>query len=124
MKIVTIIVSLIVAVAFIGSAMAVPPGKSVEYPGGDQGKVTFSGDTHGMKQGMKCTDCHPNPFAMKKGAFKETKDDHGKDVYCGICHNGKKAFSQSDEQNCAKCHKKSAEEPKKEAEPAAGEEKK
>ena len=116
MKIATINLSMLIAIAFVSSAMAVPPGKTVEYPGGDQGKVTFSGDTHGMKQGMKCADCHPKPFGMKKGSFKETKEDHGKDVYCGICHNGTKAFSQSDEKACGKCHKKDAQEaPKPEA---------
>jgi len=106
MRIATIIVSTLIAIAFVGSAMAVPPGKTVEYPGGDQGKVTFNGDTHGAKQGMKCADCHPKPFGMKKGAFKETKEDHSKEVYCGICHNGTKAFSQSDTKDCGKCHKK------------------
>ena len=117
MKIITIMLSILIAVAFIiGSAMAVPPGKTVEFPDGDMGKVTFSGDTHGMKQGMKCSDCHPKPFAMKKGSFKETKDDHGKDVNCGVCHNGTKAFSQTDEKSCTKCHKKSEEAP---AAPAA-----
>ncbi|MEW6001677.1 MAG: c(7)-type cytochrome triheme domain-containing protein [Nitrospirota bacterium] len=96
----------IIAVAFVGSAMAVGPGKTVEYPDGDQGKVIFSGDTHSAKQGMKCTDCHPKPFAMKKGSFKMTKEGHGKAEYCGICHDGKKAFSQSTEADCGKCHKK------------------
>jgi c(7)-type cytochrome triheme protein len=112
MKIAAIILSILIATVFIvGSAMAVPPGKTIEFPDGAMGKVTFSGDTHSMKQGLKCSDCHPNPFAMKKGAFKETKEDHGKDVYCGICHNGTKAFSQTDEKNCSKCHKKSEEAP-------------
>ncbi|MBM4136676.1 MAG: hypothetical protein FJ241_07580 [Nitrospira sp.] len=97
---------LIIAVAFLGSAIASPPGKSVEYAGGDAGKVIFNGDTHGAKQGMKCNDCHPKPFAMKKGAFKMTKEGHSKAEYCGICHDGKKAFSQSTEADCGKCHKK------------------
>jgi len=105
-KLVTLLLSLFVAIAFVGTAMAVGPGKTVEYPGGDQGKVIFNGDTHGPKQGMKCADCHPKMFAMKKGAFKETKEDHGKEVFCGTCHNGTKAFSQSDEKACGKCHKK------------------
>ena len=52
MKIATLIISLFVALAFVGSAMAVGPGKTIEYAGGDQGKVVFSGDTHGAKQGM------------------------------------------------------------------------
>jgi c(7)-type cytochrome triheme protein len=115
-KIAMIVVSILVALAFVGSAMAVPPGKTVEYPDGDQGKVTFSGDTHGVKQGMKCTDCHPKPFGMKKGSFKMTKEDHGKPDFCGKCHDGTKAFSQSTEADCGKCHKKAAPEaPKPEA---------
>jgi c(7)-type cytochrome triheme protein len=118
-KIATIILSILIAVAFIiGSAMAVPPGKTIELPDGAMGKVTFSGDTHSMKQGLKCSDCHPKPFAMKKGEFKETKEDHGKDVYCGICHNGTKAFSMTDAKDCSKCHKKSEEAPAAPAAPA------
>lgn len=106
MKIATLIISLFVALAFVGTAVAVGPGKTIEYAGGDQGKVIFSGDTHGAKQGMKCNDCHPKPFGMKKGSFKMTKEDHGKPDYCGKCHDGKKAFSQSDTKDCGKCHKK------------------
>lgn len=99
---------LVVAIAFVGSALASGPGKTVEYAGGEAGKVIFSGDTHGVKQGMKCPDCHPKIFAMKKGAFKMTKEDHGKKAGCGTdgCHDGKKAFSQSTEADCVKCHKK------------------
>jgi c(7)-type cytochrome triheme protein len=111
MKIVTLILSVFVAIAFVGSAMAVGPGKTIEYAGGDAGKVVFNGDTHGAKQGMTCKECHPKPFAMKKGAFKMTKDDHAKADVCGKCHdgkehNGKVVFGQSDEKDCGKCHKK------------------
>jgi c(7)-type cytochrome triheme protein len=108
MKVLTIVLSLFIAVAFMSSAMATMPGKTVEYPGGDVGKVIFKGDTHGPKQGMKCSDCHPKPFGMKKGSFKMTKEDHGKPDYCGKCHDGKKAFSQSTEADCGKCHQKGA----------------
>lgn len=122
MKITTLILSLFVALALVGSAMAVGPGKSVEYAGGDAGKVMFNGDTHGMKQGMKCNDCHPKPFAMKKAAFKMTKEDHGNPDMCGKCHdgkehNGKVVFSQSDEKDCGKCHVKAATEAPKAEEP-------
>jgi c(7)-type cytochrome triheme protein len=134
-KIATIIISIFVAIAFVGSAMAVGPGKTVEYAGGTAGKVIFKGDTHGAKQGLKCNDCHPKPFGMKKGTMKMTKEDHGKAEFCGICHDGKKAFSQSSEADCGKCHMKAAAEPEKkpeaapapkkeEAAPAAVEEKK
>jgi len=100
-----------------GITVAVQPGKTLEFSGGEEGKVVFSGDVHGPKAGLKCSDCHPKPFAFKKGSFKMSKDDHGKPDYCGKCHDGnehfnKVVFSQSKEENCVKCHKK--EEPKKE----------
>jgi c(7)-type cytochrome triheme protein len=117
MRLTMLALILVVAVAFVGSAMATPPGKTVEYPAGDQGKVIFNGDTHGTKQGMKCADCHPKPFAMKKGAFKMTKEDHAKPDFCGKCHDGTKAFSQTVAADCCKCHKK-AEAPAAPAAPA------
>jgi len=113
MKILTIVLSMLIAVAFVSSAMAVIPGKTVEYSDGAMGKVIFQGDTHGPKQGMKCSDCHPKPFGMKKGSFKMTKEDHGKTDYCGKCHDGKEhfgktVFAQSTEADCGKCHLKGA----------------
>jgi c(7)-type cytochrome triheme protein len=113
MKILTIVLSLFIAAAFVSSAIAVMPGKTVEYSDGAMGKVILKGDTHGPKQGMKCSDCHPKPFGMKKGSFKMTKEDHGKADYCGKCHDGKEhfgktVFSQSTEADCGKCHQKEA----------------
>jgi c(7)-type cytochrome triheme protein len=113
MKILTIVLSLFITVAFVGSAMAVMPGKTIELPDGAMGKVIFKGDTHSMKQGLKCSDCHPKIFGMKKGGFKMTKEDHGKPEYCGTCHDGKEhfgkvVFSQSNPDDCTKCHQKGA----------------
>ncbi len=102
MKILTLAVTLIIALAFVGSAIATGPGKNAEFAGGTAGKVVFSGDTHKVN---KCTDCHPKIAQMKKGSFKMTKEDHVPGKLCGTCHDGKKAFAQ-DEANCAKCHKK------------------
>jgi len=95
----------IVAAVFVGSAMAVPPGKTVEFAGGGVGKVVFSGQIHHDK-GLKCSDCHTKIFPMKKteGLFKMADMKGGK--YCGACHNGAKAFSTSDAANCSKCHKR------------------
>ena len=118
MKIATMIISIFVVIAFVGTALAVVPGQKVEYAGGNAGKVIFSGDTHSTKQSMKCNDCHPKPFGMKKGTMKMTKEDHGKPENCGICHDGKKAFSQSSEADCGKCHMKAAAEPEKKPEAA------
>jgi len=31
---------------------------------------------------------------MKKQDLKMTKEAHGQDKHCGVCHNGKKAFAR------------------------------
>ena len=93
---------LLITMAFASGALAVPSGKTVEFPGGSEGKVFFDGKTHAEK-GLKCADCHPKLFAMKKGAELKMADmNAGK--YCGACHNGQKAFSTASD--CARCHKK------------------
>jgi c(7)-type cytochrome triheme protein len=104
MKRTVLAVVVLVIVAFVGSALAVPPGKTVEYAGGGAGKVMFDGKSHADK-GLKCNDCHTKIFQMKKGA-KITMADLNGGKLCGECHNGTKAFKTSDAANCAKCHKK------------------
>ena len=74
MRIITLALTIMVAVMFVGSAMAVPPGKTVDYAGGDAGKVVFDGKIHADK-GLKCNDCHTKIFKMKKGADKITMAD-------------------------------------------------
>jgi c(7)-type cytochrome triheme protein len=81
---------------------AAPPGKIVFTPAGAD-PVTFDHETH---KAMKCNECHTKIFKMKKGTAKLTKEDHAKEVSCGVCHNGKKAFAQTTDADCAKCHKK------------------
>ena len=79
---------------------------------GSTGPVLFSHETHVNQHKLKCTDCHTKIFKMKKEDLKMTKDMHGQDKHCGVCHNGKKefggkkVFSQSTDADCAKCHKK------------------
>lgn len=95
---------LFITLAFAGSGFAVPPGKTVEFAGGPAGKVIFDGKIHGDK-GLKCTDCHPKIFPMKKDTkFTMAEINEGK--YCGVCHNGQRAFKSSEQANCEKCHKK------------------
>lgn len=105
MRILTAVLTILIAVVFVGSAMAVPAGKTIEYAGGGFGKVTFDGKIHADK-GLKCNDCHTKIFQMKKGSVKITMADMNAGKNCGECHNGKKAFKSSDAANCAKCHKK------------------
>jgi len=107
MKKFTIIAALIIAVAFAGSAMAVPPGKTADFKGGAMGKVTFDGKKHAEK-GLKCNDCHTKIFQMKKGSTKMKMADINAGKFCGTCHDGTKAFKASDSANCKKCHKKVA----------------
>lgn len=97
------VVSFFTATLFflVGAALAVGPGKTVEFPGGKEGKVIFDGTQHANAK-LACKDCHPAVFPMKK-AVKITKADHVPGKYCGACHNGTKAFDQKE---CGKCHKK------------------
>ncbi len=104
-KILVVAVVAIVAVALAMPALAVPPGKTVEFDGKGAGKIMFDGKTHADK-GLKCNDCHPAIFKMKKGADAITMKDINDGKFCGTCHNGTKAFSTKDAANCAKCHKK------------------
>lgn len=105
MKLFTTILAILITVVFVGSAMAVAPGKTVEFAGGGAGKVVFDGKTHADK-GLKCNDCHTKFFKMKKGADKLKMSEMNAGKNCGGCHNGTKAFAAKDPGNCSKCHKK------------------
>lgn len=88
----------------VGSAMAVPSGKTVEFAS-SKGKVTFDGKVHADK-GLKCADCHSKPklFEMKKGGDKMPMAAMNDGKFCGACHDGKKAFSVKAAADCVKCH--------------------
>jgi len=92
--------TLLLAVAFLGTAMAVPPGKKLTFKDGKIGKVIFDGKKH-ADAGNKCNDCHPKIFKMKKGSTKITMKDIRAGKQCGTCHNGTKAFKAT---TCKKCH--------------------
>jgi c(7)-type cytochrome triheme protein len=68
------------------------------------GDVVFSHTAHVDGVKLACSDCHDklyiNSKKHKKVSMKEMKS--GKS--CGLCHNGKQAFSVKSD--CAKCHKK------------------
>lgn len=105
MRLTILVLTLVVATAFVGSAMAVPPGKTVEWEAkGGPGKVLFDGKIHADK-GLRCNDCHTKIFQMKKVA-KIKMADHDGGKLCFECHNGTKAFATKNAANCAKCHKK------------------
>ncbi len=89
----------------IGSVLAVPPGKTVEFAS-PAGKVTFDGKTHADK-GLQCANCHAAPklFEMKKSGARTTMAMMNDGKSCGACHNGTKAFSVKAPADCVKCHK-------------------
>jgi len=99
-----IVVSLVVSGMMVGSAYAVPPGKTAEWDA-PMGKVTFDGKVHADK-GLKCLDCHSKIFKMKKGSTEMKMADINSGKFCGECHNGTKAFATNNPENCSKCHKK------------------
>ena len=89
------------------TAFAVPSGKTVEFTPKGADKVVFDGKIHNGK-GIKCADCHPALFPMKKAkdAVPVTMKQMEEGKSCGACHNGTKAFSVKDKATCVKCHKK------------------
>ncbi len=102
-KLLAVAIVMIVTFVLSMSAFAVPAGKSVEFDGKAAGKVVFEGKVHADK-GLKCADCHPGVFKMKKGADAITMADINAGKFCGTCHKeGGKAFAPKE---CAKCHKK------------------
>ncbi len=112
MKKTVILLTLILAVVFVGSAFA---SKNVlEFTGSKMGTVTFDGKMH-FDLVKDCGKCHKGDgaFPMKKpgseGAAKITAP-HKAGVFCGKCHDGKTSFGDKTafafEGNCAKCHKK------------------
>jgi len=86
------------------SAEAVPPGKTAEWEA-SMGKVTFDGKVHADK-GFKCLDCHSKIFRMKKGSTEMKMADINAGRFCGVCHDGTKAFETNNPANCVRCHKK------------------
>jgi c(7)-type cytochrome triheme protein len=75
-------------------------GGTIAYEGGGTGKVTFSHDNH-IAMGLKCRECHAKLFGYRKTSGKMTMAGMNQGLFCGGCHNGKRAFAADD---CGKCH--------------------
>ena len=67
------------------------------------GDVVFPHTTHvdGMK--LACNECHDKLFINSKTHKKVSMKELQNGESCGLCHNGKRAFSVKSD--CAKCHK-------------------
>ena len=97
------IMALLSAGMLASSAQAIQPGKTVTWDT-PMGKVVFDGGNH-ADAGVKCLDCHSKIFKMKKGSTVMTMADITAGKFCGKCHNGTRAFSAKDKDNCGECHK-------------------
>ena len=94
-------VTVAAAASLASAALAVPPGRTVQFDAGP-GRVVFSGSNH-SRVGLKCHDCHSRIFKMRHGSFSMPLEMHAA-LYCGQCHDGGRAFEAND--NCGRCHKK------------------
>ena len=85
------------------AALAVGPGKILQFNSNQEDIVVFDGTTH-KEAGLACADCHNKEIfpEMKLGSLKITKKDLLAGKFCGKCHDGSKAFAIKN--NCFRCH--------------------
>lgn len=93
------------------NARAEDCGTMVIYDGKGAGQVVFDGKFHISKK-ITCAACHEGNgfsfalFEMKRGANAISMRNMELGRYCGSCHDGKQAFSTTNNLNCSKCHQK------------------
>lgn len=81
-------------------------GGDVEFKPKGAGAVVFQHEYHVNIKGTKCNNCHYKVFAMSGGApYKMNMETLTKGQFCGLCHDGKKAFDLKTPANCKRCHK-------------------
>lgn len=99
-----VVVTACIVLLGIGSAMTAAVGGGDITLKSKGGTVLFSHETHvdGMK--LACTECHDKLYLSTRQHKAVTMKQMQKGKSCGLCHNGKKAFSVKGD--CAKCHKK------------------
>ena len=101
------LIALVIVTLFVstGLALAVGPGKTLEFKNSPMGTVKFDGEVH-KKAAASCKECHNDGLfpKMKQGTVKISMEQIYAGKLCGTCHNGKKAFEAKG--NCARCHKK------------------
>lgn len=100
MRLAKVLIVFGLTVGLLGLARAVPPGLTLEFEGGREGRVIFQGDVH-SGTGMYCADCHMGIFDVSRAA-EITRREHNQEVFCFTCHNGEMAFAPR--RNCQNCH--------------------
>ncbi len=95
----------VISLCVVTAAVAVPPGKTLDFEKGSMGTVVFSGQIH-KDAGIKCAECHNKDMfpKMKQGTVQISMDEIYAGKFCGVCHNGERAFEAK--KNCNRCHVK------------------
>lgn len=78
------------------------PIKEVKFKAANVKDVKFSHSEHLSM--YKCSDCHTGTFPAKSGNKPVSMAEMQKGKSCGVCHDGKAAFTVSG--NCDSCHVK------------------
>lgn len=77
-------------------------GGDISFDPEGAARVVYSHETH-VRAGLKCSECHYQIFNTKEARQNITMAQMEKGFFCGMCHNGKRAFDLKT--NCVKCHK-------------------
>jgi c(7)-type cytochrome triheme protein len=93
---------ILVAATLTGCASAPPYGLHGDIVVGK--KAVFRHKTSKMVK-LDCSECHDKLYTTIKQHEKHTMPQIQAGESCGMCHNGKRAFSVTG--NCAMCHRKS-----------------
>jgi c(7)-type cytochrome triheme protein len=81
-------------------------GGDITYTPKGAGKVVFNHEYHVSLKAQRCNNCHYKTFQMTGGAeYKMDMSTLTKGKFCGICHDGRKAFDVKDANGCKRCHK-------------------
>src|SRR5512135_2884661 len=112
MKAVYVFLSTALAVMTVWAAPA-PAEEGVEYPAEISYQATgksviFSHKAHVEDFGLACDECHNAIFQPKANSARENGDFNMNALYsgkyCGVCHNGDRAFASDDYTQCERCH--------------------
>lgn len=101
----TIAIALLLVVATAGLVMAKLGGGDIVFSVSGAANVLYSHDRHVGAHKIGCSECHYAVFQRSHAnhqAATMTEMQRGRS--CGACHNGKRAFSVADPQQCSKCH--------------------
>jgi c(7)-type cytochrome triheme protein len=81
-------------------------GGDITYTPKGASHVVFNHEYHVSLKAQRCNNCHYKTFQMTGGAeYKMDMSLLTKGKFCGLCHDGKKAFDVKDASSCKRCHK-------------------